>query len=206
MLFSCAMRIETDRLILREYVPEDWRAVAAAHRKPGFNRFYPPKEWTAAEARDFVGWFVGWQKETPRRFYQVAICLQEDESTVIGSAGLRVRRLVDFGEPEAPYEADIGYSLDPDLWRRGYATEAMAAMLDFGFDELKLHRVWCYLLSENDPSAGVVERLGFRREAHIRENHWMQERWWDTYLYGLLASEWAAGREAVYARLRRDGS
>ena len=50
-----SVRLETDRLVLRDYVADDWRSVLVSHRKPGFNRFYPPKEWTEAEAREFVG-------------------------------------------------------------------------------------------------------------------------------------------------------
>jgi RimJ/RimL family protein N-acetyltransferase len=66
----------------------------------------------------------------------------------------------------------------------------MAALLRFGFETLGLHRVWGYCLAANEASWRVMERLGMQREGLLRENEYLQGRWWDTAVYGLLASEW----------------
>src|SRR3546814_493759 len=101
------MQIETERLLLREYVPQDWEVVHRYHADPTFARSYEEQEWSEQAARDFVGRFIEWQAERPRRRFQLA-CVLKGDGSLIGNAGLRVRRLVDFGDPDATFEADVG--------------------------------------------------------------------------------------------------
>ncbi len=183
------MQLETDRLVLREFVASDWPAVEAYQRDERYWRFYEVPEGGAVDRRELVERFVADQARSPRRSFQVAVTLKQD-GRLIGNAGVRLRRLVDFGMPEAAFEADIGYEIDPSHWRQGYATEAAGAMVAFAFETLEVHRIWAYCLAENEGSWRVMERLGFKREGHLRQNEWMRGRWWDTYLYGLLAEEW----------------
>jgi [ribosomal protein S5]-alanine N-acetyltransferase len=89
-------------------------------------------------------------------------------------------------------EGKIGYELNPDYWRRGYATEAAWAMLSYGFDHLGLHRIWAELNAENGASAHVLEKVGTRREAHFREQDYFKGRWWDGLVYAILDREWRA--------------
>ena len=187
------MQLETERLILRDFVSEDWAAVNAYQQDERYWRFYDRQEDGAADRREIVQRFVADQQRQPRRSYQLAITLK-DGGRLIGNVGVRLRRLVDYGVPEVSYEADIGYELDPKHWGRGYATEAAAAMVAFAFEELKVHRIWAYCLAENEASWRLLERVSFKREGDLRENEWMRGRYWDTYLYGLLAEEWAAGQ------------
>ena len=122
------MRIVTDRLILREFVADDWPAVLAYQRDPRYLRFYPWIDRTEAEVRDFLQIFLDYLAERPRRKFQLAITLPDD-GRAIGNCGIR-RKL------ENDWEADIGYELSPKYWGRGYATEAALAVVDFGFREL----------------------------------------------------------------------
>lgn len=89
-------------------------------------------------------------------------------------------------------EAEMGWVLHPDHQGRGYATEAAAELLRLGFEELGLHRVMAACEARNLPSARVMQRLGMRQEAHFRERENVRGEWWDTLLYGILASEWRA--------------
>ncbi len=183
------MRITTDRLVLREFVTDDWPVVLAYQSDPRYLRFYPWTERTEADVRDFVQMFVEQQAAHPRRKFQLAIALQ-DEERVIGNCGIRRK-------PENEWEADIGYELAPEHWGRGYATEAALAIVDFGFRDLQLHRVWSWCIADNVASARVLERVGFRPEGRLRENEYFKGRWWDTLLYGLLRSEWKASATNV---------
>jgi [ribosomal protein S5]-alanine N-acetyltransferase len=88
---------------------------------------------------------------------------------------------------------DIGYIVDPSRQRQGFATEAVAAMLKFCFDELGLHRVQAFIHPENAPSRALVEKLGFRREGLLRENLRVGDDWRDDVLYALLAKERLGG-------------
>jgi len=176
------MMLNTDRLLLREFEEDDWRAVLAYQSDPRYLRYYAWDERPEEEVRAFVRMFVAQQEETPRWKYQLAIVLKE-EGRLIGNCGLR------RAAPGARV-ADIGYEIDPRYWGRGYATEAARAIVAFGFGELRLHRLWAACVLENTGSSRVLEKLGMRREGHLRENEWMKGRWWDTLLYGILDYEW----------------
>ena len=178
------MRIATERLVLREFVTDDWPAVLAYQRDPRYLRLYPWTDRTEAEVRDFVQMFVDQQAEEPRRRFQLAITFL-DGGPVIGSCGIRRK-------PENRWEADIGYELAPDHWGRGYATEAALAMVSFGFRDLELHRISSWCIADSVASARVLEKVGLQPEGRLRENEYFKGRWWDTLLYGLLESEWRA--------------
>lgn len=119
------MQLETDRLILREFVPGDWEAVLAYQSDPRYLRYYAWTGRTAQEARDFVRIFLDLQAARPRHKFQLAVTLKGDDRA-IGNCGIRL------AAPGARV-ADIGYEFAPDQWGHGYATEAARAILAFGF-------------------------------------------------------------------------
>jgi len=132
--------------------------------------------------REFVRMFIAQREEVPRTKFQLAITLASDEQ-LIGNCGIRMKTPGDR-------EADLGYELNPRYWGNGYATEAASALLAFGFNHLRLHRVWAWCIAENAASARVLEKIGMRQEGRLREHEWMQGRWWDTLLYAILEQEW----------------
>ncbi len=93
------------------------------------------------------------------------------------------------------WQANIGYELAPEYRGEGYATEVAQAMLAFGFEELRLHRIWARCAAENAASYRVLEKIGMRRERFLREEKWMKGRWWDTLVYGILDHEWKSPGE-----------
>ena len=82
-------------------------------------------------------------------------------------------------------ETDIGYELGPRLWGQGYVTEAARAMVDFGFRDLRLHRLSSWCIADNAASARVLEKVGFTLEGRLRPNERFKGPRWDTLLYGL---------------------
>ena len=176
------MKLETERLILRDFLKEDWQRVLEYQSDPLYLRYYEWTERTPEAAQDFVGWFLEHQKQTPRIKYQLAVTLKSNHQ-LIGNCGIRLDKANAF-------QADIGYELDPKHWNHGYATEAAHAIVDFGFSSLSLHRVWSWCVADNLGSAHVLEKLGMRCEGHLRENEYYRGRWWDTLMYAILAEEW----------------
>jgi [ribosomal protein S5]-alanine N-acetyltransferase len=176
------MEIDTRRLHLREFREDDWPAMLAYWNDPGSQRYNPDLPDREAFVRDLVAMFVASQAEEPRRKWQLAL-LNKQDGRLIGNCGIRVNN-PDLGE------ANIGYELDPRDWGNGYATEAATAIVQFGFEELKLHRIWAECVADNTGSARVLEKLGMRREAHFREHQYYRNRWWDTLIYAILAHEW----------------
>jgi [ribosomal protein S5]-alanine N-acetyltransferase len=85
--------------------------------------------------------------------------------------------------------ADIGYIIHPSHHRRGIATEAVGALLDFCFATLGLHRLTAFIEPDNTASRTLVERLGFRREGLLRETIFLEGAWRSHLVYALLETE-----------------
>ena len=184
------MRITTARLVLRDFVADDWQAILAYQREPQYLRFYPWNERTEADARALVRMFLDEQAHRPRRRFQLAVTLP-DGGGLIGNCGIRIKL-------RNNREADLGYELASEYWGRGYATEAAMAMVEYGFRELGLHRISSWCIADNTASVRVLERVGLLLEGRLRENEYFKGRWWDTLLYGLLQSEWSGPRTSRY--------
>ena len=113
---------------------------------------------------------------------QVVLAIEERVgSGVIGLCGLVL-------EPEVE-EAEAWYLLQPDRWGRGLATEALGGLVDHGFNTLGVRRIRARCLPENPASSRVLEKLGFTREGHLRQNLRIQGEWRDSYLYARLATD-----------------
>lgn len=89
-------------------------------------------------------------------------------------------------------QGEVGFIVHPDSQGRGYATEGAALMLAIGFGAVGLHRIVGRLEARNAASARVLEHLGMRREAHLKENEWVKGEWQDEVVYALLDREWAS--------------
>ncbi len=113
------------------------------------------------------------------------------DGVVIGTVSLGV---VDgMGQPGMPRrtEASLGYVLDPAYGGRGYATEAVAAMVDHAFARLDVRRITAGCFADNLASVRLLDKLGMRREQHGVGDSWHAELGWvDGCTYGLLAGEW----------------
>ena len=184
-----SLTVLTERLLLRDFVEGDWRAVHEYGSDPEVVRFMPWGPNTEDETRAFVARALAGQNEDPRTKHELAIVLRQ-KGRLIGGCGIRVSAPSDRG-------ADMGYCLHREFWGAGYATEAAEALLAFGFDKLDLHRVMATCDVGNAASARVLEKIGMRREAHFREDSWVRGAWRDSYLYAILEEEWRADHEGV---------
>jgi RimJ/RimL family protein N-acetyltransferase len=89
------------------------------------------------------------------------------------------------------HAAKLGYAIAADHWRRGYALDAARTILDFGFRELKLHRISAAMGPDNAASIALVDRLGMSYEGRIRDHVYTNGQWRDSLLYSLLTHEWS---------------
>lgn len=86
--------------------------------------------------------------------------------------------------------AELGYWLRQDVTGRGLMVEAAAACLEYGFRELRLHRVKVAVATDNHRSLRVVARLGFQFEGIARQAEWCDGRWLDHATFSILEPEW----------------
>jgi ribosomal-protein-alanine N-acetyltransferase len=147
----CAMDaiIETPRLILRHFVPEDLEPLAELMTNPNFMRFS-----SGIFTRKQTSSFLFDRVIAPAKAglpSQLAVVFREGDR-LIGYCGF-FRQIVDETE-----EIEIGYRLHPDYWNRGLATEAARAVRDYAFEVLKLERVISLIHPDNHASRRVAEK------------------------------------------------
>lgn len=176
------MEIKTERLVLREFCADDWVAVHAYQRDPRYFEFYEWTERTEADVREFLQKFLDQQASEPRRKFQLAVTLR-DGGSLIGNAGIRRKDANEF-------EADIGYEISHERWRKGYATEAARALVAHGFETMRLHRISAMCNAENAASVRVLEKTGMRQEGRLRDSVFFKERYWDALQYAILEFEY----------------
>jgi ribosomal-protein-alanine N-acetyltransferase len=172
------MELHTPRLLLRDFTDADF---AAVHAYGSDERAVHFMDWgpnTPDESRAFLARKLAAQQVVPRQEYELAIVIRET-GRVIGGAGIRL-------DATRKGSADMGYVYHPDVWGRGYATEAAAALVAFGFDQLKLHRIYATCDPENRASARVMEKIGMRYEGRIRHHLFQKGQWRDSLLYAVL--------------------
>jgi [ribosomal protein S5]-alanine N-acetyltransferase len=178
------MRLETPRLVLREFEEADAPACNEYERDPEVVRYQSNGERTLEESLAYLRKSLATVAESPRRTFDLAVTLK-DTGALIGRAGINVTEVNDRG-------AAIWYVIHRAHWGKGYIPEAMRAMVDFGFGELGLHRVYADLDPQNHASKRVCEKLGMRLEAHFVENAFIKGEWVDSLIYGILDREWRA--------------
>ncbi len=90
---------------------------------------------------------------------------------------------------KANYRAELGFGLAKEERQKGFMTEALQAILNYGFKELNLHSVMADTDPLNKSSNTLLEKIGFKREAHIRENYYYNGKFVDSFYFGLLDSD-----------------
>ncbi|WP_087018609.1 GNAT family N-acetyltransferase [Thaumasiovibrio subtropicus] len=86
---------------------------------------------------------------------------------------------------------ELGWVIAPKYQGKGYASEAARAAMDYGFSEMRLHRIIATAQPENPASWRVMEKIGMRKEAHSKQCLPQPDgTWWDEVFYALLREEW----------------
>lgn len=170
------------RLVLRKLNLADCEALFRYRTDPEISRYQNWKPLTIEDARQFVETIASVEPDTPGSWFQLAITLRET-GEVIGDCGLHF-------PAEETRQAEIGITLALAYQGKGYASEALAAVLDYLFISLGKHRVVASVDPGNLASVALLERLGMRKEAHFRESLWFKGAWADDVIYAILEREW----------------
>jgi RimJ/RimL family protein N-acetyltransferase len=176
--------ITSDHVHLREVRDDDIEQVLALVGDERVTTWLSFDTRDRQAATDMLRGIIARSRAEPRTEFYLAVTRTGDD-TMIGFVRLGLT---------GHHAAKLGYSIRADEWGKGYATAAAAAMLDFAFTTLKLHRVTAAIGPTNVASIHVVERLGFRHEGRLRDHVHTNGAWRDSELYSILTSEWAARR------------
>ncbi len=169
--------LETARLKLRPYAEADIAELLplVGTREVAATTLRIAHPYTEQDARDFLK-----LAQEPGRLW-LATTLRGD-GRQIGGIGLRV--------DELHQHAELGYWLGAPYWGQGYATEAAREMLRYGFEGLKLHRIFASHFKHNPASGRILKKLGMRHEGCQREHLRKWDQFVDSELYGILRTEW----------------
>ena len=180
--------VRTERLTLRQAVPEDLPAVYEIRSLPDVGQWMPDlptsyDAWVLAQGRS-------------NGVERMVVVLLEDK--VIGHLYLHVEDAwaqTEVREQAKNAQAEVGWAFDPAHQGQGYATEAVGELLRICFEVLGVRRVVALAFADNAPSLRVMEKVGMRREAvMVRESLHRELGWIDGVSYGILADEWLSSR------------
>ena len=174
--------LRSERLVLRRFQPGDAEQLAAYRSDPGVARYQSwDTPFSLEAARTLIADFASGDADGPGWFqWAVERC---EQPGIVGDVGVN---LLEDGQ-----QAMIGYTIAPAFQGRGYGREVVGRVLDDLLVERELHRVSAECDTRNVASVRLLERLGFRREGHLRASTWSKGEWCDDYLYALLADDWA---------------
>lgn len=169
--------LESERLMYRSFLPTDAAALFALRTDARV------LEYLDTEAQADVGAAEQMIERNRLSFEQKEglnwVIVDKESQTMIGYAGIwRLDRDHCRGE--------IGYSLHPDYWRKGYMTETLNCLLRFAFQELHLHSIEANVNIANEASKQLLLKLGFQQEAYFRENYLHNGQFLDSAIFCLL--------------------
>jgi RimJ/RimL family protein N-acetyltransferase len=168
----------TERLLLRSLADRDVPDVLALVSQPSVARVTTNIEPTEDGVRRYIDQQKSYRPFQEGVYYDLALVR---DRRVIGLLGLMCL---------AHRQGLIGWGVGVDHRGRGYATEGARALITCGFSELGLHRIYAKTSHINTPSWRVMERLGMRREARLREAELQDGAWVNILIYAVLADEW----------------
>lgn len=178
----------TSRLILREIVLPDAEAILSIRGDVRVTRLNSGKPMqTLDEARELI--MKGRQAYDDHRRIDWGIVLKAaPEAGLVGRCGFNYWLRQDR-------RASIGYDLGYAYWGEGIMTEAVGAIVQFGFEQMRLNRIEADTDAENFGSMRVLEKVGFKREGVQREQYFEWEEFHDLVLYALLKKDFVKMRD-----------
>jgi RimJ/RimL family protein N-acetyltransferase len=167
--------IETERLVLRPYVPEDWERAHIYASIPEFSQFdvWGPNE--IEDTKRYISECIANIRMQPIERCELAVVLKAS-NLMIGGCSLK-------RSAEPPDEAGIGYAINPEYQRNGYATEVALALIQFAFEQLALTRVYAQCDTRNAPSRRVMEKAGMKQITVIKQHQEIRGVMTDSFRY-----------------------
>jgi ribosomal-protein-alanine N-acetyltransferase len=169
--------LETERLVLRRVNENDANEIFTLRSNPETMKYIPrPLVKSIDDALEHIAMIDA--KIESNEGINWAITYK-DNPKLIGIIGhYRIK-------PEH-FRAEVGYMLLPEFHGKGIISEAIKEVINYGFNEMKLHSIEAIIDPENFGSARVLEKNNFVKEAHLKENEFYEGRFLDTVIYSIL--------------------
>ena len=165
-------QLETPRLLLRKLVETDWESVSYLRTDELVNQFVErPKAETREKALEFIERIRGFVDSGVSHYW--CVCLKDDPE-MIGSVCL-------WNFSEDRRIAEIGYDLKPRFQNRGLMSEAVQAVIDYGFRELKLERIEAFTHRKNESSKKLLLKNHFQLNPERRDEEFLENIIFEIY-------------------------
>jgi [ribosomal protein S5]-alanine N-acetyltransferase len=169
--------LETQRLTLRKITMTDAADIYAIRHDPETMRYIGrPLLSSIAEAQQLIGEFQQGIRDQKNIVWGITL---KDRPDLIGTIGFRTIDTVNR-------RGEIGYVLKPDFWRNGYASEAVASIIKYGFSVIGLHSIEARVNPANKSSSKVLLNQNFVQEAYFQQDTFFDGIFYDTEVYSLL--------------------
>lgn len=175
--FSPFPILETERLTLRRVLPSDVKEMFELRSNPETMKYIPrPLLTNHEEALAHIQMME--DKIETNEGINWAITLKGDDKMLGVIGHYRIK-------PEH-YRAEVGYMILPEYHGKGITTEAVQCVVDYGFNTMQLHSIEGVIDPENEASERVLQKCGFVKEAHFKENEFYDGKFIDAVVYSKL--------------------
>jgi RimJ/RimL family protein N-acetyltransferase len=175
------MILETERLIIRPIHIDDAREVFLYRSDVEANKYQGWIPESPNDVKKFIA-KVSAQINEPETWFQFVL-IHKQSKKLIGDIGVHF-----FGSENA--QAELGCTLNKKFYSHGFAQESLRKVIGYLFVELNKHRIITSIDPENTPSIRLVERIGFRKEAHFIESIFIRGKWVDDIVYAMTKKDW----------------
>lgn len=175
------MKLETKRLILRPVTLNDKNQIFEYRCDKETNKYQGWIPETIDDVETFIG-KIAKQINEPYTWFQFVI-IEKQTQNIIGDLGIH------FFDNENK-QVEIGCTLNKDFQNQGYATESIKRVIAYLFKDMNKHRIITSIDPGNKNSIRLVERIGFRKEAHHVESLFINGKWVDDLVYALIEKDW----------------
>ena len=169
--------LETERLVLRNIRHSDKQEMFEIRSNETTMQYIPrPLAKTPEDALAIIDMIMGFTERNERINWTIT---EKGVDKLIGVIGyVKIN-------PDAR-RAEVGYVMHHNYHGKGYGSEALKAVLDYGFNVMNLHSVEAIIRPDNTASKAMVQKLGFVKEAYFRDYVFHNDRFWDEEVYSLL--------------------
>ena len=184
-----SLRIEASRLFMKPLQLQDAQEVYAYRSHPAVTRY---QSWRPVREEDVEAFILKYGKNNMGvvdSWCQLGVHKKATQE-LIGDVGMH------FLAPDGQ-QVELGFTISPKHQRRGYASEAVEALLSFLFGSLNKHRVVASVDPSNAASIALLEKMGMRKQAFHIQSVWTREGWGDDVIYAVLRKEWKRKSEGT---------
>ena len=171
--------LHSSRFVLRKIVQADIGNIFKGLSHIKVIAYYGISYDSLTATQEQIDWYRRIEQEESGIWW--AICPQATPDQLIGACGF-------YELDRENQNADLGYWLHPDHWRQAVMHECLSVILQYGFQQLRLHRIEAEVEPENKSSSQLLQKLGFALEGRRREVAWKNNRFVDMEYYAILAA------------------